>query len=397
MWVVLFFGPLFFWGFISTQVGIPFVFWAFSYALRYAANPSLNNYIYLVFCSIIAVLSHVILCLPIGLIFWGRWFSLKFVKYRYSFMIFICSFLLWSGLTSVYPHRGWKTDGVGFEKPIDIVYFFLKFWDSLDMSFIYIPHICIIVLGLVGVFIGIYIHKIKNNRTDLCKLHMRFIFLNIMGNFSLFFLFPLFILTKEMHIWGIPFRYLTIAEAALMLFALFYLHPDIIKSLSYFIYGASFLFMLGIVNFFYDFQKNSQPLHDLLKTIPPNKILWANHQYGYVKKAWPPLNLHNPVYYVGLYNGLACNDFFEEKHIPVGVKVRITPDNSEYIVLQNEAVPAFGKTKIPKKGIALVSRNYNFSLWVRYEECLEEEIFLNKNSYKKNFDLMSVNNQLGVL
>ena len=326
MWAALFlfYGPLFFWGFVATVAGVPFVLLMIAELLAWHR---LGGARYLVAAGLygtIACLAHVVLLLPCA---WAVFCcALLDPKRRWLVLVTLAVTglggvgLLLHGDSEPWKFETWHTAADHLQK-------YLGPFDTLTGRGAHALFVLLLAVWSRG-----------GSDTDTRRFGRCF----GVGLLVLFACCPTDIFWRNFAAWGLNFRFLTLAELGFLIHlagARPWPHP---RAFTAALLATVTLFCGSMLHTWQRFNTAAQPLREVLATIPPYSTVLARNTPHPFDAAWPPLLHHLTYYYLAQKPGY-MDGLFAGKHIPIA-ETAAAPraDDSTafaYVLIQDESLP----------------------------------------------------------
>ncbi len=288
----LFYGPLFFWGFVSTLVGVPFVLLCAAQLLLRHRQGKGHAVLAAAFAGL-ACLGHVVLALPLALCVGAYgWLA---PRARWPLWVGAAGFLTVCCLDmAVHSH-------LSQYETVDSAWHHIKtHLGPFDKGAGRAAHV-LFVLGLAGL-----------NTLGPSTPARRFGRVLAVGSLAVFVLCPVDLRLHGQVAWGLNFRFLTLAEAGLLLGVA----PAAPPFSRYLAVGLTTVFMTGVGWLWWQFDAAAQPLQAVLQQLPAGSKVQARVAPVRFAQAWPPLSAKLVYYFLAGQGGYE-DSLFAGGHIPI--------------------------------------------------------------------------------
>ena len=288
----LFYGPLFFWGFVATLVGVPFVLMCAAELLlrhRQGRGHALQAGLY----GALACLGHVVLVLPVALCV-GAYGALA-PRARWPLWGAAATFVVGCCLTLALHSN-------------------LSQYETVDSAWHHIKtHLGPFDKGAGRVAHGLFLGLLAAlNALGPSTPARRFGRVLALGSLAVFVLCPVDLRLHGQVAWGLNFRFLTLAEMGLLL-GVTPAAPRFSRSLAL---GLTAVFMAAVGWLWWQFNAAALPLQAVLQELPAGSRVQARVAPLRFAHAWPPLAAHLTDYYLASHGGYQ-QGLFAGSHIPI--------------------------------------------------------------------------------
>lgn len=317
----LFYSALFFWGFVSTAVGIPIAFVGYWCLLRHDATRRARYLVGAAAAALCTCAAHVLL-VPLWLALVAAYVALnarKNVRVGVCLALAACAPALPAVIAALTAESAAETCvALFYQSPSAVLHHVKRQFSVFGKGLGRAGHLAFIALVLAGAVFS----RLRRAPSDAsaARATRSGVFLLAAG-IGLMFVAPVAVDAGSHSAWGVNFRYFAVAELGALM-----LYPALSRSTSRWLAGgvlfATAAFLAGLWLFWARFDRSVAPARALLANVPPGRTLSRLVQDPFFENAWPPLRAHLPALYVAEKGGFD-QGLFAGGHVPLRALVHL--------------------------------------------------------------------------